>query len=340
MKSPFTGGDVELKREEKERIFRKEKFEIIEHYYVCKDTDQEFTTGDLDNLNVNQVYNQYRERNGIPFPDQIRNIREKYGLSATKMAEILGFGVNIYRNYEQGDIPNTSNGRLILAADDPEEFKKFVEISKNKLSDREYYRLIKKTNELIIEKQKSLYRFWRFREIFTNELPNEYTGYRLPDLHKIANLIIFFSDRMKTWKTKLNKLLFYSDFLSYNYSGFGISGIDYKAINLGPVPSNFDKIYSELTEQNYIERIYEEFNNGNFGEHFIPIAGSEFNQSLFEENELKVMEVVASFFKNMNTNKVINLSHQEPAWLDCKYYKGRISYKRYGFTVKGVKSLI
>lgn len=336
MKSPFTGGEVELKREKKDRIFRKEKFDVIEHFYVCKDTGQDFTTKELDTLNVNQVYNQYRDRNGIPFPDQIKKVREKYEISATKMAEILGFGVNIYRNYEQGDIPNTSNGRLILAVEDPAEFKRFVEISKNKLSRNEYTRYIKKADELIGEKKEAIFKFWRFQEIFENEIPNEFSGYRMPDLKKIANIIIFFSKKMKTWKTKLNKLLFYSDFLCYKNTGFGISGIDYRAIDLGPVPSNFDKIYSELTDENYLQRIYEDFRNGNYGEHFIPNDGEEFDESLFEEHELKVMEVVASAFKNTTSKDIIKLSHKEKAWRECNKSKEKISYRKYGFSITGI----
>ena len=48
--------------------------------------------------NIFQVYNQYRVKHGIPFPDEISGIREHYGLSAAKMAQILGFGINQYRS--------------------------------------------------------------------------------------------------------------------------------------------------------------------------------------------------------------------------------------------------
>ncbi len=79
--------------------FRKETFQIQFQYYLCKDTGEQFTDDELDEVNTNQVYNQYRAKYGIPFPDEIKAIREQYGLPANKMAEILGLGVNVYRNY-------------------------------------------------------------------------------------------------------------------------------------------------------------------------------------------------------------------------------------------------
>ncbi len=60
MKSPFTGGEVTLLKEKRTIDFRNEKFEILFHYYLCKDTAKEFTDEELDKININQARNQYR----------------------------------------------------------------------------------------------------------------------------------------------------------------------------------------------------------------------------------------------------------------------------------------
>ena len=106
MKSPITGKEMKLTKERRSMDFRKETFEIVFHYYKCVDSGEQFTTTVLDEVNMNQVYNQYRDKFNIPFPDEIIRIKEKYGLSAAKMSEILGFGVNSYRQYEAGEMPN------------------------------------------------------------------------------------------------------------------------------------------------------------------------------------------------------------------------------------------
>ncbi len=129
MKSPITGKEMKMMQKNDKIDFRKESFEILFHYYLCEDSNEIFTDATLDTLNLNQAYNQYREKYKIPFPDDIKDIRMKYGLSAAKMADILGFGTNVYRQYEAGEVPNVSNARLIELAKDPEEFKKLTLLS-------------------------------------------------------------------------------------------------------------------------------------------------------------------------------------------------------------------
>lgn len=90
MKSPFTGGEVTLQKEMRTLNFRKGPFPVWFQYYVCKDTGEQFTDEELDEVNTNQVYNQYRAKYGIPFLDEKKATREQYGLSANKMSEILG----------------------------------------------------------------------------------------------------------------------------------------------------------------------------------------------------------------------------------------------------------
>ena len=60
MISPFTGGEVKLCQEQRELIFRKEKFAYTALFYVCLDTKEQFTTTELDEINLGQVHNQYR----------------------------------------------------------------------------------------------------------------------------------------------------------------------------------------------------------------------------------------------------------------------------------------
>ena len=70
MKSPFTGGTCTLMHETREVTYRKEKFEYVAQYWICDDTGEEFTTTDQDGASLAQVYNSYREKFGIPYPDE------------------------------------------------------------------------------------------------------------------------------------------------------------------------------------------------------------------------------------------------------------------------------
>src|SRR5690606_30649265 len=157
MNSPITGKPMKLIREADTLTFRKETFNIVYHYYLCEDSGERFTDDRLDALNITQATNQYREKYGIPFPEEIRQIREQYGVSASKMSEILGLGVNTYRLYESGEMPTVANGRLILSVRGPEEFIKQVEASTHFLNEREVIKFIEKAEALIAKREKVLY---------------------------------------------------------------------------------------------------------------------------------------------------------------------------------------
>lgn len=184
--------------------------------YLCEDSGERFTDDRLDTLNTVQAINQYREKYGIPFPEEIRQIREQYGVSASKMSEILGMGANTYRLYEAGEMPTVANGRLILSVRDPAEFIKQVQASTHMLSERESEKFIAKANALV-EKTQAPCRGELLQVTLREEPPNSYNGYRRLNLPKVSQAIAYFEQHIgNLYKTKLNKLLFYTDFLAYH----------------------------------------------------------------------------------------------------------------------------
>lgn len=330
IESPFSTGKANLIKKMNVLNFRKNEFEITEHFYVCEDTKEEFTTSELDEININQVYNQYRDKFGLPFPDQIKRIREKYAVSAIKMSEILGLGANSYRLYEQGEVPSVGNGRQILGAEDPTTFKLYLISNQELIEPKDFQKINKKVDELIDLQKTNKYHNQDIKELFGKIASDQYTGYRMPSIEKISHMILFFSENAETWKTKLNKLLFYTDFLAFKNSGFGISGLDYRAILYGPVPSKYGKLYDEISKGEYLKRVCVEERDYE-GSFFIP--KSTFNKHLFDEFELGIMKMVSDRFKWFSASEINEFSHEELAWKDNKEEQNIISYKDYGFNL-------
>lgn len=326
MKSPITGKEMKLTKERRSMDFRKETFEIVFHYYKCEDSGEQFTTTLLDEVNMNQVYNQYRDKFNIPFPDEIIRIREKYGLAAAKMSEILGFGVNSYRQYEAGEMPSTANAKLIQMVDDPKYFIDMVELC-GTLDEKVKAKYIQKAQLLVDERKRNIFSL-NFKEyLLGNPLADIYSGYRNPNFEKLTEMIVYFSEKTAPYKTKMNKLLFYADFLMFKQSCFSISGVRYKAIDMGPVPNNFQSIFEYLANKDEIDIYTTEFPNGHTGEQFKAKKDRPFNAELFSENELEVLEKVATAFKATSTNEIIELSHLEEAWKKNEKNKSVISYE-------------
>ena len=56
MKSPITGKEMTLVTEKRNMYFRKERFQIVFHYYKCEESGEQFTTTSMDEINLNQLY--------------------------------------------------------------------------------------------------------------------------------------------------------------------------------------------------------------------------------------------------------------------------------------------
>jgi len=142
MRSPFTGGTATLMTEETTSVFRGETFSYTRYYYRCDDTGIAFTDAESDGWGLKQIYSQYREKYGIPSPEEIKSIREQYGLSATIMSKILGIGDNQYGLYENGEMPTKNIGRMIATIKKADVFRMYVDMAKNQLTEKEYEKIV------------------------------------------------------------------------------------------------------------------------------------------------------------------------------------------------------
>jgi len=334
MKSPITGKEMILTRERRSLEFRRETFEIVFHCYVCVESGETFTTTYLDELNLNQVYNQYRVRYNIPFPEEIVSIREKYGLSAAKMSEILGFGINSYRQYEAGEMPSIANAKLIQMVGDPKRFIEVVDMSGT---------LINKLKTKYIQKARALEESLQREEMdmvikkyfLGSQSADVFSGYRRPAFEKLTEMVVYFSQTVQPFKTKMNKLLFYADFAMFRQSCFSISGARYIALDMGPVPNNFQSIFEYLANKGEVEIRSIEFQEGFSGEQFMAKEGRPFNPDLFSKLELEILGKVVAQFKSANGRDIIDLSHTEEAWKINKDDKSVISYE-YAFALNQI----
>ncbi len=324
-------GDVRLKKQLQSFDFRKEPFQIVYHTWVDNENGEEFTTRELDELNQAQVHNQYRSKYGIPFVDEIKMIREQYGLSATKMSEILGLGPNVYRNYENGEMPSIATGRLIQLAKDPEEFRKLIELSSNELEEQEIERINKKVTSKLTgwDMLDSLME----ERLFGTRVPGNYNGYRIPSLEKIGMMAKFFAQKLEPFKTKMNKLLFYADFFHYSKTGYSISGMTYVAITHGPVPKNYGGIYDRLFDAGYVDIEEVEFDDYG-GEKFLNHDGDP-DMEIFSETERQAIEAVEKKLGRLRTSDIVDISHDEAAWQQNIDKHGRISYD-YSFILQHI----
>ncbi len=308
MKSPFTGKEMKRTWEKRTWEFRGEKFEYMHTGWVCEDTGERFTSDESDTASYIQVTNQYRAKYGIPYTDEIIEIRNRYGLSAAKISQLLGIGINQYRKYEQGEVPSVSNGRLIRSIMNPKVMLDMIESSKAELQEQEYNKLTQRLDKIVENNLNYKVQQYETKRIFSCNRSIE-NGYASISLEKLKNIMIAILERSEdVWCTKMNKLLFYVDFLSFRERGMAITGLTYRAIDYGPVPEKWDKVYSQFDE------IYQELQHIGDYEGIILRSTSKIKEGVLTNEELNIINIVCNKFGTCSSREISKISHEESAW--------------------------
>ena len=310
MKSPFTGKEMQMVYEKRTWDFRGEKYEYIHASWLCADTGERFTDDETDDAGYAQVTNQYRVKYGIPFTDEIIAVRERYGISAAKMAQILGFGINQWRYYEAGEVPSVSNGRMIRSIMSPTVFLDYVNSSKHILGVKEFDKIHHKVSAIVESDKHNEKDEYDLARVFLCDR-GAGNGFAPLSLIRLRNMLLYIMNRCgEVFCTKMNKLLFYADFLSYRRTGMAISGLSYKAIGFGPVPERWDRVYSQFDDVMQEPRSYGE------KEGYVLVSDGIADTSVFTTTEINILEEVCARFSNATSTDMTRISHEESAWLD------------------------
>ncbi|MBR4309109.1 MAG: type II toxin-antitoxin system MqsA family antitoxin [Oscillospiraceae bacterium] len=106
---------------------------------------------DLDNINLKKAFSEYRKNHDLLSPEEIRSIREKYSVSQTTFARILGFGDKTITRYENGSLADATHNNLIYLVRNPDAYADLLEKRKNILTEVEYAVAINAVNKLLKE---------------------------------------------------------------------------------------------------------------------------------------------------------------------------------------------
>ena len=204
-----------------------------------------------------------------------------------------------------------------------------VESSKNVLTPSEYAKITEKVKAVIANNGQYKLEQYEMSRIFSMPRSAE-NGFAQLSLDRLKNIMLYVLNNCdEVWCTKMNKLLFYVDFLSYRERGIAMTGLTYRAIDFGPVPERWDRVYSEFPE------VKQELRQvGDFVGSFLNTTDKA-DMSLFSDDELKVLDVVCLHFAKKSSREMSRISHDEAAWLNHKDNHERIPFGD-AYTIKAV----
>ena len=135
------------------------------------------------------------------------------------------------------------------------------------------------------------------------------------DREKLLNAIIYFLGETNHCHTlKLFKLLNFADFEHFRQTGRTIFGLDYKALPMGPVPTRlYDEIKSggaaDLKNAVSLVQVKDDINDALLRRDLK--ARAQFDKKYFSKRELKIIELVAEFFRDLKAADMSEFSHRK-----------------------------
>ena len=90
---------------------------------VCSECGSPLWDSELDNQNLVNAFNEYRAMHHLLMPEEIREIRDMYGLSQKDFARVLGLGEKTITRYENGSLQDEAQNNLILLMKDRKNFE-------------------------------------------------------------------------------------------------------------------------------------------------------------------------------------------------------------------------
>lgn len=144
---------------------------------------------------------------------------------------------------------------------------------------------------------------------------------------KFRELLLYLAERSendpKFGETKLNKLLFYADFVAYRELGKPITGARYHKLEWGPAAVPFVPIERELQQSGELV-VRRNLVGSKVQKKPIALRGA--NLDRFSGAEIALVEQLLEELREYGGRQVSDLSHETPAW-KVAAYKEDIPYE-------------
>jgi putative zinc finger/helix-turn-helix YgiT family protein len=314
--------ELEAVTADEEIKVRGETFTVRVSYMKCRTCGETFEDPTSPQDPLDKAYREYRQRRGMLQPEEMRDLRERYGLTQGDMGKILGWGAVTLSRYENGALQAEAHEKAFRLAMEPRNLLRLLEETpEGGVAEDKKARIVRDLKALE-EEACTLERI--FTDRFGRYEPDGFSGYRKLDLEKLFSAILYFC-KGGVLKTKLNKLLFYADFKHFKEYAVSITGVRYARLPFGPVPDRYEYYYAALIHEEKAIGVNEViYLDGHCGEEFS--AEREPNLSLFSDSELKILATVKEFFQDFNAKTISEFSHEERGY--CETPTGKlISYE-------------
>ncbi len=275
---------------------------------VCAECGQDRYDETRDDDLVARAYAMCRAEKGLLCPDEIVAIRKRYRLSQKSLATLLGMSEATINRYENGGLQDAAHDNAIRFAASPESMLYLLERRSDVLSEWQRDRALESVKAALAARARAVI------SMMPKGATAE-TGLREFDYDRYAAVVVWFCAALgSVCRTKLNKLLFYADFLAFNHRGRSITGAAYRRVQYGPVPAQYGGLEDALEADDWITVEEGEFENGNTYNGLTSGPAADRGGADLDADELRVLEFVVEQLRDLTSKALSARSHQEDAY--------------------------
>ncbi len=304
--------DTRIETVEQGFTVRGEPIDVLGQIHYCGQCGEALVAEDNDSALLEKAYSSYRTKHGLLSPQEIRALREKYGLSQRSFAKLLGWGDITIHRYESGALQDIAHDSLLRLIQDPSNLETLLGSAKNRIPPSVLDRL-----HALLQAEEHTYFRTCVERMTAYEAADQFSGYRPFDPDRFSGLVLaLLNSTGGLLNTKLNKMLWYSDFLHCKELAISITGSPYLHYQYGPVPRNYSLLTTMMEIEGLIEhneKVYDAA-SGIVGEVFT--ASVDTDWSMFSDTEREVVQIIASHFSSHTATRIKDDSHSEAAYKD------------------------
>lgn len=238
--------EIKKKHFKETSIFKNESIEYNAVYYYCEKADEIYEDEELMSLNDISLKNSYRSKVGLLTSYEIADIRKKYAISQNDLCTLLGWGGKTITRYESHQVQDKAHDSILRKLDkDPEWFLELLRQAKHSLSKSSYSKC-EKAGAILFESFHDHYLKYAILSKYAQYINDEKAnGNKILSLDVVTDMINYYANSSKITDlnlTKLMRLLWYADNISYKQYGHAISGLVYRSVPFGTEPIAYETI--------------------------------------------------------------------------------------------------
>lgn len=285
-------------------VVRGENFSVKKHAYKCSACGEEFQTPGCKGV-LDLGYAEYRRLHNLLPPEEIRAWRTKLDLKQSEFAALLGWSTATVSRYENGALQDDAHDRALRAAMTSEGLAAVLNAGVGLPP-----AVREKVGAVLAH---SLHSGEALVQALRQKV-DVLAGHPV-DWGKTLEVLMYLCSGSAVPRTKLNKLLFYVDFLLQKSVGRTLTGLPYIRMQYGPVPMCAELVYSSLQELGFLAIETQEA-----GDYiaYMHKATRVARFEIFDPSELDCLAFVQTYFRAYTAKAVSEYSHKEAAWLETR----------------------